>query len=258
MKRQHRFFSPLVVLAGSWTCVLAIALASIAPTAQAQVVPANGSYGGRSYNQWAVKWWQDAFATSVVNDNHPLISGGSFGGENGVLFLAGISGEHSLDLTISANTALFFPIINAECSFFEGPPWHGEDEASMRDCANMILNGDSDIVARIDGVSVDVTPYRFESPLFQWGPLPDNNIFGAPTGTTSDAVDAGYYLLLEPLGVGDHVIHFGATYPPLPPAVLEGGVYDMTYNVTVVPEPASLTMLAVVALVGLVTYRKSH
>jgi hypothetical protein len=205
-----------------------------------------------------VKWWQDAFATPVVNDSHPLISGGSFGGENGVLFLTGVSGKHNLDLTISANTALFFPIVNVECSFFEGPPWHGDDEASMRSCANTILNGNTDIFAKIDGVNVDVTPHRFESPLFQWGPLPETNIFGGPAGTTSDAVDAGYYLLLEPLGVGNHVIHFGATYPPLPPAVLEGGVYDMTYNVTVVPEPASLTMLAAAALAGLVTYRRTE
>ena len=57
---------------------------------------------------------------------------------------------------------------------------------------------------------VDLTPFRFVSPLFTWGPVPADNIVGAPAGTTSDAVDAGYYLLLTPLTVGSHTIHFGA------------------------------------------------
>jgi len=69
-----------------------------------------------------------------------------------------------------------------------------------------------------------------ESPLFQFS-LPANNLFAyfgldAPAGTTSPAVDAGVYLLLEPLSIGTHTIHVGGTYQ-------DGFSIDTTFNITV-------------------------
>jgi hypothetical protein len=70
--------------------------------------------------------------------------------------------------------------------------------------------------------------YRSESPLFEWGPLPENNIFGAPEGTTSPAVDAGVYLLVNPLSVGTHVVEFGGTFDEF------GASINTVYIITVV------------------------
>jgi hypothetical protein len=140
----------------------------------------------------------------VVNGNHPLFSGGAFGEQKGVVFLAAVGGGASIDLTIPARAALFFPVINAECSVLEPDPFHGDNEAELRACANGHIDNTSGLFAAIDGVPVNnLGSYRVESPLFEFAPLPPDNVFGAPAGTTSPAVDAGVYLLLAPLAVGN-------------------------------------------------------
>ena len=53
--------------------------------------------------------------------------------------------------------------------------------------------------------------YRVDSPLFVWGPVPVDNILGAPEGTTSPSVADGYYLMLTPLSVGEHEVILRAT-----------------------------------------------
>jgi hypothetical protein len=80
-------------------------------------------------------------------------------------------------------------------------------------------------------VSVNVNAFRGESSPFVWGPVPADKILGAPEGTTSLAADAGYYLMLHPLHVGDHEIHFGATFG----GALSGEI-DTTYLIHVVPK----------------------
>jgi len=201
------------------------------------VVPPNAKYRGLSYGEWQAKWWQAAFALPVVGGDHPLMSGGGFGGEDGVVFLAGTGGNPTVEVTIPAGTALFFPIINYECSVFEDPPFHGDDEESLRECANGHMDDVTELVAEIDGRSVNNLPaYRTESPLFTWGPLPEDNIFAffgvdAPAGTTSEAIDVGAYLLLAPLSVGDHTIHFRGTN-----SGELAGTIETTYVVHVVPK----------------------
>ena len=106
-----------------------------------------------------------------------------------------------------AGTHLFVPIITVECSVAEAPPFHGEDEAELRACANGLLDLVSDPYAKIDGRPVeDPGAYRVESPLFRYGPLTADNVLGLPPGTQSDAVGAGYVLLLPPFSVGVHRI----------------------------------------------------
>jgi hypothetical protein len=89
--------------------------------------------------------------------------------------------------------------------------------------------------AQIDGRSVqDVGAYRVQSPLFTYGPLPDNNVlqsFGtnAPAGSTSLSVGDGVYLMLAPLSVGTHTIHFHGEVPAF------NFLLDITYNLTVAP-----------------------
>jgi hypothetical protein len=155
-----------------------------------------------------------------------------------VYFLAGQFADPDVsavvEITIPAGSPLFFPIINAECSLFEPDPFHGDDETEMRACANEHIDNTSGHFAVIDGRPVNLDAHRFESPLFVWGPLPANNIFGDPgaEGVVSPAVDAGYYLLLAPLSVGQHVIEFGATFD------LFGASINTVYLVTVAPKGA--------------------
>jgi hypothetical protein len=110
----------------------------------------------------------------------------------------------------------------------EPDPFHGDDEAEMRACANGHIDHTSGLIAVIDGVPVqDLAAYRVESPLFEFGPLPADNVLGVPAGTTSLAVDAGVYLMLTPLRPGSHTIHVRGTFDEF------NVTFDTTFNITV-------------------------
>jgi hypothetical protein len=128
-------------------------------------------------------------------------------------------------------------IFHSECSQLEPDPFHGEDEASLRQCANDFIDlYSSGYFASIDGRSVNnIDAYRSDSPLFEFGPLPENNLFqflglDAPAGTTSLSVAAGYHLLLPPLSVGRHEIRVGVTVYDVNPA---GDQVETIFRITV-------------------------
>jgi len=55
--------------------------------------------------------------------------------------------------------------------------------------------------------------YIVQSPLRKIGPSPDNNVFAAsgvtaPHGMTAPSVSDGIFVMVEPLCVGRHTIHF--------------------------------------------------
>jgi hypothetical protein len=225
-----------------WLALLpgALTFMGISQNTQAQVSEENPSivspddkFRGLSYGEWGAQWWINLFGTPVVGDSHPSLQGGPFAGTKGVLFLAILSGGVTIDIKTPSGTPIFLPVVNTECSVFEPEPFHGDNEVELRACANDDIDHTSGLFAEIDGVPVNnLDNYRVESPLFQFT-LPANNLFAyfgldAPAGTTSPAVDAGVYLLLEPLTVGTHTIHVGGTYQ-------DGFSFDTTFNITVVP-----------------------
>jgi hypothetical protein len=177
-----------------------------------RVIPPDAAYRGLTYGEWAAEWWRAVLAAPVEGEVHPLFTGGAVEGEKGIVFLASPvlpagSPIAEFAVTITPGTPLFFPLLTAACSVFEDPPFHGDDEPSLRACANDLLDLVSDLSAQVDGRPLNnLDAYRVESPLFRWGPLPADNALGAPEGTESDAVAAGYYLMLPPLSVGVHEI----------------------------------------------------
>ena len=199
------------------------------------VIPPGAAYRGLTYGEWSAELWRAVFDVPVQSGEHPLITGGSVEGDKGVLFLAGPvlpAGTPTVEIavTIPSGTPLFLPLVTVECSVFEGPPFHGDDEPSLRACANGLLDLVSDLSASIDGRPLEhLEAYRADSPLFRWGPLPADNPLGAPEGTESDAVAAGYYLMLPPPSVGEHTITVGAVIDSFGLAV------DTRFVVTVKP-----------------------
>ncbi|MCO6454608.1 MAG: hypothetical protein J5I93_04835 [Pirellulaceae bacterium] len=195
------------------------------------VLPPGATYRGMTYGEWGASWWRAAFAIPVVDGDHPLFSGGAFQGEKGVVYLAAVVGAPAVvEVTVPPGTPLFLPVVNAECSVIEPPPFHGDDEEELRACANEFIDFTSGRSASVDGKAVkNLDAYRTESPLFEFGPLPEDNLFGEPAGTTSPAVDAGYYLMLAPLSKGHHVVHVTATFD------LFGASIDTYFLITVKP-----------------------
>ena len=195
---------------------------------------------GKSYTQWSEEHWRWIY--SIPSDNHPAFQDGSidlslYQPPGRVWFLigsfsptpvaSGFSATANRTATVPHGKALFFPIIDAEASTAEG---NGSTKAELLAAARGFLDPVSGLACEIDGQSVPhLERFRFETPLFTWGPVPANNILGLPAGTTTKAVSAGYFLMLAPLSTGTHTIHFTGTSGVSPNAF----TLDITYHLTV-------------------------
>src|SRR5205807_9583895 len=142
-----------------------------------EAFPPNSHPHGQTYGEWSAAWWRWAFSIPV--DQNPLLNNGdvTVGQTDHVWFLAGtviatandqgqIVGQVTRDVTIPSGTALFFPLINTECSTLEG---NGTTEQELRACAHMAIDAvpvDS-LFTVLDGKSlVNLGDYRAQSPLF--------------------------------------------------------------------------------------------
>ncbi|MCB0213126.1 MAG: hypothetical protein KDJ52_27540 [Anaerolineae bacterium] len=207
------------------------------------VLPPNAKAFGKSYGEWSVEFWQWLYSMPV--DAHPLFDTAdcSQNQSGKVWFLGGtftvsspepdvVVGTADRDCTIPTGKALFFPMINVECNVFAGD---GQNEQELRDCATGLIDfvDEAHVTVVIDGKSVsNIADYRIESPAFEWGPLPPNNVLGADEGTTSLAVGDGYYVMLPPLSAGEHTIDF--TGRVVIPDVIDFSL-DIHYDLTVQP-----------------------
>lgn len=166
---------------------------------------------GLTYGEWSAKWWQ--WAISIPIDESPMLDGT---GEKctksqtnpNVFFLFGAGGgQVERTCTVPAGKAIMIPILAVECSYAEFPQL--KTEADLHKCAkddqDTVLNVD----LTVDGVNFKdlKEKYRTHSNLFNVT-FPENNIFGVEPPTTSQAVSDGFFILLEPLKVGNHEIHF--------------------------------------------------
>jgi len=120
---------------------------------------------------------------------------------------------------------------------------NGTTEAELRATAQYLENHAQNMTCSIDGQVVrNLTGNRVQSPLFTIGPLPDNNVFEAsgvtaPAGTTTSSVSDGVFVMLAPLSVGRHTIHFTGSL--VFTAAQDGFDFifsqDITYNIAVRP-----------------------
>ena len=206
------------------------------------VLPPESPQFGKTYGQWGAAWWQWAFALPA--SEHPLFDTAdcSTGQKGKVWFLGGkfcrtgdpnCSGTAVRTCNVPSGKALFFPIVNTECSTAEG---NGSTEQQLRDCANMIIDGARKISAELDGESLKQLSvnqrYRSDSPLFIWTLASRDNVLAATgepiaDGTSSPAVADGVHLMLAPLSPGPHTLHFHGEFPAF------NFLLDITYYLTV-------------------------
>jgi hypothetical protein len=190
----------------------------------------------------AAEWWQWAF--SIPTPENPLLDATGekcvVGQRGSTWFLTGAFGGGPTTPTCSvpAGKALFVPVANN--SFFDAPNLCGESPEStpvkeMRAAAAAFVDGVTGVSVKLDGQPVERVR-RVRSQVFEVA-LPEDNVFdascasfgGFPGGIYSPAIDDGYYVLLKPLAVGEHILHVHAENPDF------GFVIDTTYNLTVVP-----------------------
>ncbi len=218
-----------------------------------RVLPPDSHPYGKTYGAWSAEHWQWLYSLQV--SQNPLFQDGavdlSLNQPDGpVWFLGGtfsttptpsggvIGTAHRIG-RVPPGKALFFPIIDSEWdnAVPAGSPPTDYTTAELRANAAATMDGATGLACEIDGVSVKgladvlITPYRVASPVFDYTlPLTDNvdQYFGYDiTGPVTGAVADGVYLMLEPLRVGHHRIHFTGALP--------GFVLDITYDITVAP-----------------------
>jgi hypothetical protein len=167
---------------------------------------------GLTYGQWSEKWWQ--WSLSIPLADNP---GGDDTGEKcavgqsdiNVWYLSGTFGGPVVrNCKIPEGKAIFFPVVNSECSYLEFLAY--KTEAELRKCAVTFADKVSNLDASVDGVKIpDIEKYRFQSGLFNFS-LPAENVLGLAPGIT-DSVADGYWIMLKPLAKGEHTIQFGGS-----------------------------------------------
>lgn len=209
-----------------------------------RIFPTGSRPYGHSYGVWSEKFTQWAYSLPI--DHNPLVDTApvNTAQEGKVWFIGGSYASTTNPITgqtlaivnrtcaIPQGKALFFPVASAEASTVEG---NGTTFAQLSAAAKGFQDSFDNMTCEIDGRPVkDLSSYRVQSPLFVFGPLPDNNViqsFGviAAKGTTSLSVSDGVFLMLAPLSAGEHTIHFHAEAPAYK------FLMDITYHITVVP-----------------------
>ncbi len=223
--------------------VLGLAVLAV-PSAMAQlVIPPSSVAYGRTYGEWSAAWQQWALSIPVVN--HPLFDNGdcSVGQSGPVWFLGGkfcaintpgCGTNHVVrSCSVPAGKALYIPVLNAEWSVLEmnDPKFQIAD---LRSNAAINMDGAANLSFQVDGVKIPnlKKDFRVQSTAFVFT-LPDDNLFNAvgegpyTGGSYFPGVDDGVYVMLAPLPVGPHRIHFHGSFP------VWQFTLDITYNLNV-------------------------
>ena len=198
----------------------------------AHVFPPKSHPYGKTYGEWAANWWLWAMSMPL-DGHHPLqdeTGADAARGQSGnVWFLCGVwnaTGVAERHITVPSGRALFVALGNTECSTLEGAPFHGDNEAELRACAQGFRKNAA--FCEIDGRPVaDLDSFHPTSPLFDFT-VGESNVLGTPAGS-GQAVDDGLYVMVPPLKVGDHTIRFTCTLADFP------ATFSITYHVTVTP-----------------------
>ncbi len=209
-----------------FSIIAALALVCMATTVTAGngkgVYPPDKPTPYGTYAELSAQWWQ--WACSIPVDSHPLndLGPASLNQPEHLWFLGGtwtasmiaegtMLATATRSIEVPRDTALFFPILNAECSTWElqnlfDPPMDPTDE-NLTDVATDWMDPAKVMQCKIDGRAIgDVWGYRVVSAPFDMA-LCEGNLINGEAGSTR-AVSDGVYLLVAPLPVGQHTIEF--------------------------------------------------
>jgi hypothetical protein len=197
--------------------------------------PPNANQYGKGYAELTAAWLE--WTVAVPASTNPILDldgANAAAGQSGkVWFLTGtLGGAATRSFTIPAGTALFFPIVNffwVNTPEYGDPDWSPEQEASVRELMAATVDTAQNLTLEIDGRSVSNLDNLRVSGAVGACTLPDDNIFGIPFDpVVHQCVADGYWVLLSPLSVGNHTIHFAGGFE-------SGFSLDVTYHITVSP-----------------------
>jgi hypothetical protein len=197
------------------------------------VFPPNSVPYGHTYGEWSAIAWQEGILGAVWDP-----TACSFGQIGQVQLLAATAGGPAVfECDVPAGSAFLMPVVTVAfvCPYDCGPgtPVPSGTVEELRAVAAATMDATSVLECDIDGVPVrDLWNYRVQSPVFA-GELVAGSIFNVllpdlySPGPYGPAVADGWWVLVSPLPVGDHVIHFRA--------VVGDFETESTHYITVVP-----------------------
>jgi hypothetical protein len=211
----------------------------------AQLLPP-GDFNGKSLDQWGLDYIQWAIATGLGGQTLPDTV-------NGARYLPtdfGV-GDFAADVTIQQGTAL----VRSPFFVFGERYDDGTEDNPADPILDTIFEGttvraafDGSVV--LEGLASAFPERKFGVTVFP-APIPYAN--PVPRGPGLNAVAAlfgvGITTIYDGLTLGEHTIRdeFNSNF---------FGVRSFTYNITVVPEPATLTLLGTVTLAWIVCVRR--
>jgi hypothetical protein len=208
-------------------------LFSHADSINSGVFPVDSKPYGLTYGEWSARWWQWLHSIPKgINPSTDETGEHCDQGQRGpVWFLAGTSGGSAArQCTIPADKAILISPIEVECSYAEFPNLRTESE--LRTCAKADQDKVTSVELIIDNVEFkSMENYRVDSPLFNFT-LPPDNILGLPPQTTQGVSD-GYFILLEPLPAGKHIISSKGVLGDVTTTGTINFVSGVTYHITV-------------------------
>ncbi len=254
----NSFYSPLNNLAANLLTkkyeddLLAALASGDADKNNPGVAPVQSNPYGSSYGEWSARWWQ--YALSVDAEHSPFFdyTGANFDvGQSGkVWYLSGVivftspgqplpSGQVNTvvrNVSLPSGTSLFVPVLNVEeDNLNPGGTNFNYSADQLRTFAHEAMASAENMQMQVDGKQVqDLMHYDVTSPVFSYT-LPKDNIdtvltgANVPSQTVTPVVGEGVYVMLRPLPVGQHTIHFAGDFGP------GNFALDVTYHITVTP-----------------------
>lgn len=240
MRVHQRWISVVVVTLALWLTGCGGGLkqgvvASKSSAISAGVFLPSSTPFGKTYGEWIAAYFQLMLSIPKRDSPNFDATGEKCGiGQSGpVWFLAGGSnGVPERRCTIPADKAIFFLLRG----IFSTIPIDAATEDALRlrnkrSVDNIVL-----VEASLDGVALEgLRNFRFQSPIFSFtSPTdPAEAVVPTYTGFHEKAIAGGYYVMLEPLPVGEHtlVIHSKAVFPSGPSTQVAERL--VTYHLTV-------------------------
>lgn len=217
---------------------------------RAAAVPPDKVVIGMTYGDWGAAWQQ--WVQSIPIDDNPFVDNTgekcAVGQASAPVFhLVGAASDEVPDTpvvfdvvrddcVVPAGRYLFFPIVNVANDSVPGD-FFEPTEAAQRETASFWANliDVGTLGVRVDGKTVknarNLAEFRAQSPAYHFF-LPEDNVWELedPEEGGYFGVTDGYWVMLEPLSVGQHQVQFEGAF------VLEGEVVfglNVTYNLTV-------------------------
>lgn len=218
----------------------------ISPPASAAAIiePKGATVAGKTIAAWSAEWWK--WAAPLAPPGDPFTDQtGAFANTNQsgpVFYLAGSENTSSRTFSVPSDKFVLVPLVAGELSQLE--LGFGKTEAQIKAAAKSQMDQINSLHATLDGTTISsavLFGHREISPDFSFVAVAGNQVSITGVGNSGIAVADGYFLMLDPLTPGIHVLNFGGGSTSFGLSINE------TDTITV-PEPSGILLLSLGSL----------